>query len=39
MRCVRCGLPFHRRLKGECYYCKRKADEAQAELDEWVPTE
>jgi len=39
MRCIRCGPPFHRGRDGKCYYCKRKAEEAQAELDEWLPTE
>ena len=39
MRCVKCGLPLHRSREGKCYYCKKKAEEVQAELDEWVPTE
>jgi len=37
MRCVTCGLPLYRSLRdGGCYYCKKKAKEAQAELGEWV---
>ncbi len=39
MRCIECGLSLHRNREGKCYYCKKTAEEAQAELDEWVATE
>ncbi len=40
MRCVTRGLPLYRSLRdGGCYYCRKKAKEAQADLDEWVAAE
>ncbi len=39
MRHVKCGLPLHRGRDGKCYYCEKKAEEAQADLEEWVATE
>ncbi len=39
MKCVKCGLPLHRGRDGKCYYCKRQAEEAQTELEDWVPRE
>jgi hypothetical protein len=40
MRGVKCALPLHRnRRDGSCYCDKKKAEEAQAELGEWVAAE